>query len=153
VDVLVFELANGQHALPLEDVREVVSVVAVTPIPNAPRVIEGIINVLGTVPSVLSLRRRFEYQERPVQPKDFFPLGTVRETDIALHVDRATDLAVIDDDTLAAIRVPISQDDHTFPGVAALPDGLILIHDLDSFLSEREADELPAALDGLQAYA
>ena len=153
MDVFVFELAEEQHAIPLDHVREVVRAVAVTPLPNAPRVIEGIINVRGTVTSVLSLRSRFNYPERPVQPEDFFLLGTVRETDIALHVDRATDLTVIDNDTLAAIQAPVSRDDYTFPGVATLPDGLVLIHDLGSFLSEGEADELQAALDGLEGEA
>ena len=150
VDILIFELANAQHALPLDNVREVVRAVAVTPLPNAPSVIEGIINVRGTITSVLSLRSRFDYPERPVQPQDFFLLGTLRDTDIALHVDKATELAVIDDDTMAAIQVPVSQDDYTLPGVAALPDGLLLIHDLESFLSEGETDELQAALDGLE---
>lgn len=136
VDVLMFELTERQHAIPLENVREVVRAVAVTPLPNAPSVIEGIIDVRGTVTSVLSLRRRFDYRERPVQPEDYFLLGAVQETDIALHVDKATDLAVIDDDALAAIRVPVSQADYTFPAVAASPDGLVLIHDLESFLSD-----------------
>ncbi len=69
MDVLVFELANAQHALPLENVREVVRAVAVTPLPNAPSVIEGIINVRGTVTAVLSLRGRFDYPERPVNSR------------------------------------------------------------------------------------
>lgn len=150
MDVLVFELAERQHAIPLENVREVVRAVEVTPLPNSPHVIEGIISVRGTVTSVLSLRKRFDYPERPLQPEDFFLLGTVRETDIALHVDKATDLTVIDDDALSEIRVPISHDDYTFPGVAAFPDGLLLIHDLESFLSEGEAHELQAALDNLE---
>lgn len=153
MDVLVFELAEKRHALPLENVREVVRAVAVTPLPNAPGVIEGIINVRGAVTVVLSLRTRFDYPKRPVQPEDYFLLGTVRETDMALHVDRATELAVIGDETVAAIHAPVSQDDYTFPGVATLPDGLVLMHDLESFLSEPEADELRAALDGLEGEA
>ncbi len=69
MDVLVFELADAKHALPMENVREVVRAVAVTPLPNAPSVIEGIINVRGTVTAVLSLRGRFDYPERPVNSR------------------------------------------------------------------------------------
>ena len=47
----------------------------------------------------------------------------------------------------------MSQDDFTLPGVAALPDGLVLIHDLESFLNEGEAEELQVALDGLEGEA
>jgi purine-binding chemotaxis protein CheW len=64
-----------------------------------------------------------------------------------MRVDEALDLAAIPDDHIAVARgvsgAPVAG---AVAGVAALDDGLVVIHDLDAFLSAAEAGSLDAAL-------
>jgi purine-binding chemotaxis protein CheW len=64
----------------------------------------------------------------------------------ALHVDQVLDLVDVDDSALTAPDRQINGAPQ-IAGVATLPDGLLLIHDVDTFLSAAESASLDAALD------
>lgn len=53
---LTFTLASETYALEVENVREVLEMSAITPIPRAPDYLRGVINVRGSVVPVVDLR-------------------------------------------------------------------------------------------------
>src|ERR1043166_579372 len=59
--LVVFLLAEQHYALPLAMVERVLPVVAVSPLPQAPPMTLGMINLHGTVMPVLDLRHRFGF--------------------------------------------------------------------------------------------
>jgi len=68
--LLVFRLDDQRYAFFLSIVVEVVRAVEITPLPSAPDIILGIINVRGTVVPVVNLRTRFRLPERNLEPDD-----------------------------------------------------------------------------------
>lgn len=155
MDLVVVELDGQRYALRADAVREIVRAVTITPLPNAPAVVEGIISVRGSVVAVLNLRRRFGLAARALDPAEFFALARAGDRDVALHVDRALDLVSIESAKIDRAE-PILSRSRYVAGVAKLDDGLVLIHDLEAFLSEAEAlavDEVLAAHAGLTAGA
>src|SRR5881296_2430916 len=71
-EVLVFEVGGQKYALPTADVRELVRAVAITPLPAAPAVIEGVVDVRGRVLPVLDVRARFRLPPKALDPSDHF---------------------------------------------------------------------------------
>jgi purine-binding chemotaxis protein CheW len=141
--VVVVEVDGLRCGLPAADVTELHAVVGATPMPGAPDVVEGVINVRGSVVAMLDLRARFGLPRRPPLLSDHLVMARVGRRLVALRVDRALDL----------LTVPRSAIDHAVAsaaphvgGVARLADGLVLIHDLATFLSREEAEVLDAAL-------
>ena len=64
---------------------------------------------------------------------------------MALRVDRAIELVGVDEDAIeSAARVAPGAE--YVAGIAKLPDGVLVIHDLERFLSLDEARDLDAAL-------
>jgi purine-binding chemotaxis protein CheW len=59
VQVVTFELFAEIFALPILDVREIIRMVPITPVPQAPAFVEGVINLRGQILPVVDLRRRF----------------------------------------------------------------------------------------------
>lgn len=59
VQVVTFELFGETFALPILDVREIIRMVAITPVPQAPGFVEGVINLRGQILPIVDLRRRF----------------------------------------------------------------------------------------------
>lgn len=57
-ELVVFRLEGREYALPVACVREVLLMVALTPVPEAPPWFRGIINLRGQVLPVLDLRGR-----------------------------------------------------------------------------------------------
>lgn len=143
---VVFSLDGQRYALPLAAVRRIVRAVEVTPLPGAPAIVLGAIDVEGSVLPVLDIRRRFLLPEREIGPADQFLIASTVRRAVALVIDEAHGViereqsAVIDSDRIAP---GLEQ----FRGVVQLDDGLALIHDLEKFLSLDEARALDRAMD------
>jgi len=58
IHVVEFLLGKEHYAVNLTDVREVVVYTAITPIPNAPAAVQGIIDLRGEITTILDLRQR-----------------------------------------------------------------------------------------------
>jgi purine-binding chemotaxis protein CheW len=144
--LLRFTIDEHRYGVAGDAVAEIVRAVAVTPLPRAPAVIRGIIDVRGTIVPVFDLRRRFGIPERPVAPADHFILVRTSSRVAALHVDTVTDLVDVDDRATTDSTRQVTGAAEV-AGVATLPDGLVLIHDVETFLSRAESDTLSAALD------
>jgi purine-binding chemotaxis protein CheW len=142
---LLFYIEANRYAVPAESVGEIVRVVAVTGLPGAPPVVDGVIDVRGTIVPVFSLRRRFGLPDRGIDIADQFIILRTSSRAAALHVDRTEDLIDIDRRTIAD---PSRQMAGTplIAGVALLDDGLALIYDVETFLSRAESDALEAAM-------
>jgi purine-binding chemotaxis protein CheW len=147
MELVLVELDGQRYGLRADAVREVVRAVTITTLPNAPVVVEGIINVRGAVVAVLDLRRRFELPARPLDPSEYFVLARAGDRDVALRVDRATELVSLDPADIDQAEQVLSRSRYV-AGVAKLRDGLVLIHDLETFLSAAEAATVDQALAG-----
>ena len=137
---------GGQtYGLPTADVRELVRAVTITPLPNAPAVIEGVVNVRGRVVPVLDVRARFRMPAKALDPSDHFIVASAGARGVILRVDRATHLALVDE---ASVQPPetLGPSATYVAGVAKLEGGLVLIHDLTTFLSAAETASLDAAM-------
>src|SRR5581483_7507566 len=58
LDVLLFEVAGRACALPVADVREVLPLAALTPLPEGPAVLAGLLRVRGLLVPVIDARLR-----------------------------------------------------------------------------------------------
>lgn len=142
VDLLVFELAGVKYALALAYVREVTPAVFIRPLPDAPAVIEGIIDVRGQIVPVYDLRLRFGHDAVPLDPGEQMIIAWTGERRVAMRCERTDWISRAEP---AAIGVPDSGSGR-MSGVVRLPDGLALIHDLPAFLDEAERGSLNHAL-------
>ena len=144
-DLLIFELGNQRYALPASDVRELLRAVTLTPLPHAPAIVEGVINVRGTLIPVLDIRARFRVPPKPAEPSDHLIVAHAGGRLVALRVDHALELVRLE-------PVAVERAESVVPGVAYVaqmakfPDGLVLVHDLKTFLSHAEAVALTEAL-------
>lgn len=145
MQIVVFELGDQRFGLLGEDVREVVHAVSITPLPRAPAVVEGVIDVRGNVTAVFDIRRRFGLTAKALEPADHFILARAAGRHVAIRVDRATDLTAIEPGAVENATSVVPRSEHIV-GVAKLPDGLVLIHDLAAFLSQAEEEALDRAL-------
>jgi purine-binding chemotaxis protein CheW len=128
-------------------VVEVVRAVAISALPKAPQIIEGVINVRGTLVPVLDVRRRFGVPARPVTPDQHLAIARAGARTVALRVDRALDLVEVDESVIAAAD-RVAPGAEYVAGIARLPDGLLVIHDLEGFLGLDEAAGVDAAVRG-----
>lgn len=144
--LVVFRLDALRYALPLTVVERVVRAVEVTPLPKAPAIVLGAINVHGRVLPVLNVRRRFLLPDRAIGPADWFLLAHTARQTMVLVVDESE--GVVERPQAEIVpSLQIVPGLEPFPGVLRLDDGLVLIHDLERFLALDEARALDEAMD------
>jgi purine-binding chemotaxis protein CheW len=145
--LVVFTLAGRDYALHLEKVEQVLAAVEVTPLPGAPEIVAGIINLRGRIIPVLNIRRRFRLPEKEPELSDHLLVARTTRRTVALQVDHARGVTVHPAGAVVAGRDIVPRTEFV-EGVVKLADGLILIHDLETFLSLEEEQSLEKALGG-----
>ena len=114
--------------------------------PKAPAIVLGAINVHGRVLPVLDVRQRFLLPDRQMCPADWFLVAHTARHTVVLVVDESEGVVERPPaDIVVSTQIVPGLDD--FPGVVRLDDGLVLIHDLERFLSLDEARALDEAMD------
>jgi purine-binding chemotaxis protein CheW len=145
VQLVVFRLDEQRYALSLAAVERIVRAAEVTLLPNAPPIVLGALDVEGRVLPVLNIRRRFGLREREVSPADQFLIARTAPRTVVLVVDEAQ--GVIERSQAEIIgSAQIVPGLGQFQGVVRLDDGLVLIHDVEKFLSLDEARALDEAI-------
>ncbi|MEI6449986.1 MAG: chemotaxis protein CheW [Actinomycetes bacterium] len=145
IDIIV-RVEGQRYALPLSKVNRVVRAVEVTPVPTAPDIFMGVIDVGGDVMPVVDLRLRLRLERRPVDVGDCMVVARqASDRRLVLPVDAvlgiANDLAAPVD----AGGTPLHPD--CIDRLLCDADGLILELDLDALIT---ADQY-AALSALPA--
>lgn len=143
--VLVFPLADLSIGLPLGAVERVLQAAALSPLPGAPSLILGLLVFHGRAIPVGDTRLRFALPPRPLRSADVLILCRGGSRSLALLADGLPELRVYDNDRVFA-TASLSKLIAHIPGVVPGPDGCVLIHDLDRFMSFSEHDQLEEAL-------
>ncbi|HLF98822.1 MAG TPA: chemotaxis protein CheW [Methylococcaceae bacterium] len=143
--LLGFALDDQRYALPAASVERVVRAVAVTSLPQAPEIVSGIVDLRGRIVPVLDIRCRFLLPPREIALSDQFIVARTSRRAVAIIADSVAPVheyfakAITSADSVLP-GLPLVQ------GVVKLPDGLMLINDLDRFLSLDEEARLAASL-------
>lgn len=145
VQLLSFILGELRIGLPVTCVREVARAVAIAALPKAPPIIEGVINVRGELAPVLDVRQRFQLPAAPLHPDQHFIVAWAGQRLVALRVDRVTDVITVDESEIEPVSRAAPGAEYA-RGVAKLADGLLVIHDLETFLALDEGRQVDLAL-------
>ena len=115
--------------------------VEITPLPKAPEIVIGIVNIQGRIIPVVDIRKRFRLPKREMNLNDKIILSQTSKRSVGIMVDSVVNVieypkqeVIIPEKILPGIEY--------IEGVAKLEGGLTLIHNIDSFLSLEEEKTL-----------
>lgn len=148
LQLVVFTLDEQRYALHLPSVDRAVPMIEITPLPSAPEIVFGLINLHGAVIPVLNIRKRFRLPEREPDLCDQLIIAHTARRDVALVVDMVSDVVALPSGELVAPETILPQLEHV-KGVVKLDDGMIFVHDLDAFLSLEEEQALQDAIESI----
>jgi purine-binding chemotaxis protein CheW len=143
--LVVFSLDDRRFAVALTAVKRVERIAAVTPLPKAPAIVAGIINFHGQVIPVVDIRSRFNLPSREPELNDHLLVMDTGRRTLAFIVDSAE--GVIDASAVQyADRESVLPGLEYVKGVVKLEDGMVLIHDPETFLSLEEEHALDTVM-------
>jgi len=132
-------------ALPLSLVERVVRAVYLCPLPSAPQIILGVVNIEGRIIPAINMRRRFRLPEQEIALTDQIVIAHTSQRAVALVADAVSGLFEFAEPDIVGSETILPGLEYV-DGVVKLNDELILIHDLDRFLSLEEAEHLDRAM-------
>ena len=142
--LVLFTLADRRLALPLSAVERVVRVVEITPLPQAPEIVRGVINVGGRVIPVLDIRSRFGLPARPTALSDHLVLANAATRTVALLAESVQGVAAFPEEAVIAGENILPGLEYV-RGVVKQDGELILLFDLALLLSREEESLLRRA--------
>ena len=149
---VVFSLDEQLYGIRLSVVSRVVSAVEITRLPGGPEIVMGVINLGGRIIPVVNLRRRFRLPERGLAITDQLIVATTVRP--GAPEDGGRVLALVVDGVVGVRELSARETDAVtilaglehLEGVAKTEEGLVLIHDLGTFLSLDEERVLSETL-------
>ena len=145
---VVFTLSDRRYGLPLSAVDRVARMVDVTPVPKAPDIVLGIVNVQGRVIPVIDVRRRFRLPQRDIVLADQLVIAHTGRRTVALAADAVSGVLEYSGLKTVGARDIVPGIEYV-EGAVKLEDGLVLIHDLNKFLSLEEETVLDRAMENV----
>ena len=143
--LLIFTLDIQRFALPVSSMERVFPVVEVTPLPGAPDIVTGIVNIHGSIIPVFNIRRRFHLPETAINLTDKLIIARTASRSVGIVVDAVSDvMEYTEKDIVNADKIVPGME--YIDGVAKLDDNMILIHNIDKFLSPGEENKLDEAM-------
>jgi purine-binding chemotaxis protein CheW len=144
--LLVFFLADQRYGLDVTTVVRVERAVEINPLPQSPDIIAGVINMRGQIIPIINVRQRFSQPQREIALSDQIIIVQTQRRTIGLMVDR---VMYVSEYLCEHIAAP---DDIFSPmkyvqGIVKMQDGLVLIHNLEKFLSLEEEATLTEAIE------
>ncbi len=143
--LVVFLINEQRYALHLSAAERIVRAVELTALPKAPEIVLGVINMHGQIIPVINIRERFHLPEKEIDPGDQLLIAHTSTRTVALVVDAVLSVMERDSEEVISMQNVVPGTEFV-EGAIGLPDGMILIHDLDKFLSMDEEIALNEAM-------
>jgi len=136
---LTFLLEEREYGLELFRIQEICGYAPITPIPNLPPHVRGVMNLRGTVLPVIDLRMKFRLPEVVYSKFTVIVIAKVEEKTVGLLVDAVSDvLQVKEEDLRAAPDFGAAVDTRFINGVFQTRDHLAVALNLEELLTEDE---------------
>lgn len=141
--LIVFVLGDEEFGLKIDEVREIIRMRTITPIPDSPSFIRGIINVRGEIVIAIDLKSRFSLHSKTGMESRHIVISRQEKAPFGLIVDEVAEV----------LRIPKAQIRKTpglvtriheeyISGVLTIENRMIIVLDLAKVLSEDELVKL-----------
>jgi purine-binding chemotaxis protein CheW len=147
---LTFQLGGEEYAIDILRVREIIQYDTPTRVPHAPPAIRGVINLRGAVVPVVDLAVKFGIEPGAVTRRTCVVIVEVRQESGALVVGLVADTVnQVVDVAAGELEPPPSFGTrvrlHHLVAMARMGSRFAMVLDVDSLLTEHEADDALAA--------
>lgn len=144
---LTFTLKNEEYGTHILKVREIIGYMDVTPVPQTPHFVKGVINLRGKVIPVINLRSRFDMEEAEVTDETCIIVVDVEfESDegsediqMGIVVDTVEEVQDIPEENIdPAPNFGGEIDTDYIEGMGKIDENVIILLDIDRVLSDEQ---------------
>lgn len=130
---LLFRVADRVYGCDIEAVREIIPYRRATRLPGAPKYVQGLINLRGTIVTVLDLGTRLDAGRAPVREGSII-LATHGTRVVGVAVDEVMDVQAIEEEPIAASSGDLPRG--LVRGLGHLDDGVVVLVNIHALVTQ-----------------
>lgn len=143
IQLVIFHIQNEEFGVHIDEIQEIIKLEKITPIPDAPKFIKGIINVRGDIVTTIDMNERLFLKQGKDLASRHIVITKQNNNIFGLVVDEVTEVLKINMNEIKSANNLISQVHQDYIRGTLVADGrLVIILDLSKILSESEFDRL-----------
>jgi purine-binding chemotaxis protein CheW len=133
--LVLFNLDELRYALNLSTVERVIPIVEITPLPKAPEIVLGVINIQGEIIPVINIRKHFNLPVREIELDNQLIIVHASKRRVAIVVDSVTGVHELE-------RYQFAGTEEAFPyteylsGIAKVENNIVMILDEQKVMDE-----------------
>lgn len=133
----LFRVEHDMYGIGIDHIQEIDRTQDFTPVFNTSTDIKGIINLRGQIVTILNLRTRFGYDDRPLDPNNRTIIVNHGDEVVGLLVDSMEDIIKVDASSFDQGRSAGKEnvDNEYFSGIYKTDSDLIIVVDLEKVLA------------------
>jgi purine-binding chemotaxis protein CheW len=153
---LTFALAKEEYGLEILKVREINGYMDITPVPQTPAYVKGVINLRGQVIPVIDLRAKFGMESKEVTDQTCIIVVEVhrngQKADTGIVVDRVQEVLFIAGEQIQETpEFGAAVDTDFILGLGKVGKSVKILLDIDKVLSDADLSGVKAADDSVKA--
>ena len=133
--MLLFRVAERTYGCDIAGVREIIPHRRATRLPGAPSYVQGLINLRGTIVTVLDLGVRVDASQPMVQEGSII-LATNGTRIVGVAVDEVMDVQVITEEPITAARGALDAPPGLVRGLGQIGDDVVIVVDIQALVSQ-----------------
>jgi len=114
IELLTFQVGGQEYAIDIMSVREIRGWSNATPLPHAPDFVRGVINLRGTVLTIVDLADRLGMGKTEVSERNVIIVVQAEKETVGLLVDAVSDILAIQKSELQAPPEMSADDEHSY---------------------------------------
>jgi len=134
--LVVFQLATEEYAIPISQVKEIIRYNGATKLPNTPQYMDGIITLRGKVIAVIDLARKLALITEKRSDKQVIIVETAGQ-EIGFVVDVVAEIIRLGENEIEATN-GIAQSNEFIKSIGKVDKRLLIILDLDKLFKQQE---------------
>lgn len=143
LQLVSFNIDNEEFGIDILKVEEIIRIISITKIPNAPDFVEGVINLRGRVIPVIDLRTRLKREKKPHDNNTRVIVVEVNGITVGFIVDSVKEVLRIPKNiTEPPPSIVAGVDSEYITAIGKLEDRLLILLDLEKVLDFKQKEEL-----------
>jgi purine-binding chemotaxis protein CheW len=139
---LTFALGREEYGVEILKIQEIKGFSQVTPLPNAPGYVRGVLNLRGTIVPIVDLRKKFHLPEVESTQFTVIVVVQVQGKTLGFVVDAVSDVLTVAGDSIQPAPDLHGQlDTSLLSGIAQAGEKLVILLDIEKVLKAKEVLE------------
>jgi purine-binding chemotaxis protein CheW len=143
IQVVSFSIDELLFGLKILNIQEIIRFTEITPIPNSPSFVEGVVNLRGRVIPVIDLRKKMSLPLKEPSNTSRIIISEIGSTTVGFIVDSVNEVMYISADIMEKPPdLALSINSEFIKSIAKLDDSLLIMLDLENVLTKKEKNKL-----------